>query len=63
MKYIAWNCRELGTPEAVDSLCDLVSQESHALIFLSKTKMFSHEMRRIKHKLHFKHDISIDDRN
>lgn len=60
MNFIAWNCRGLGSPGAVDSLHDLVKHKTLALIFLTETKSFTHEMMRVKHRLHFKSGIFVD---
>lgn len=60
MSFIAWNCRGLGSPEAVDSLHDLVKQKTPALIFLTETKALTHEMMRVKRRLHFKNGVAVD---
>ncbi|KAL2894806.1 hypothetical protein RDABS01_010715 [Bienertia sinuspersici] len=50
------------SPEAVDSLHDLVKQESPHLIFLVETKCFSQEIMRIKRRLGFKNGVMVDAR-
>ncbi|KAK9689068.1 hypothetical protein RND81_09G033200 [Saponaria officinalis] len=50
MSLLSLNCRELGNPEAVGSLRDLLRREAPALVFLCETKLSSEEMRRIRRK-------------
>ena len=61
MKHImAWNCRGLGSPTALNALRRLVSSENLQIVFLSETKQKSHEMEQIKKKLKWEHLIAVD---
>ena len=50
-KLIFWNCRVLGSPEAILSLADLIRQYPPDVIFLCETKSWDSEMDCIKRKL------------
>lgn len=52
---IFWNCRGLGSPEAVRSLTDLVRTISLDIVFLCETKRWSSEMCFIRSKLNLEH--------
>ncbi|KAL2892477.1 DELLA protein GAIP-B [Bienertia sinuspersici] len=48
MRCLVWNCRGLGSPEAIDSLHDLVKQEAPSL------------MTRVKRRLNFNNGVCVD---
>lgn len=51
ISILSWNCRGLGSPEAVRSLTDLVRNLSPDIIFLCETKRSKGEIGRILRKL------------
>lgn len=55
-----WNCRCLGSPEAVRSLSDLIRNQSPDIVFLSETKRWASEMRLIQRKLSFAHGVWVN---
>lgn len=56
--FLCWNCSELGSPEAVLSLTDLI--HTLDIVFLCETKQWASEMTKIREKLHFDHGVWVD---
>lgn len=50
MKVLAWNCRGLGNPKAINALKRIVITENPQMVFLQETKLHSHELERLKVK-------------
>lgn len=44
-KLLFWNCRGLGSPEAVRALSDLIRDKSPDIVFLCEAKRWATEMR------------------
>ena len=53
MHILSWNCRGLGSPEAVNALRRIVVNEDPQVVFLQETKLHPHEVERVKIKLKF----------
>ena len=53
MHILSWNCRGLGSPEAVNALRRIVVNEDPQVVFLQETKLHQHELERVKMKLKY----------
>ncbi|GMI94654.1 hypothetical protein HRI_003134700 [Hibiscus trionum] len=51
MRIFCWNCRGLGSPEAVQGLVFLVQKLEPTIIFLSETRLFNFDFERLKFSL------------
>ena len=59
MQILSWNCRGLGSPEAVNALRRIVINEDPQLVFLQETKLHQHELERVKVKLRYDGLIAV----
>lgn len=57
---LCWNCRGLGSPEAIRSLRNLIRQNSPNIIFLCETKRWGVEMEKVRRKLSLDHGVWVD---
>ncbi|GMI85919.1 hypothetical protein HRI_002261200 [Hibiscus trionum] len=48
MRLLCWNCRGLGSPEAVRGLVSLVRKLEPSVVFLSETRLFNFNFERLK---------------
>ncbi|CAM8951481.1 unnamed protein product [Rhodiola kirilowii] len=62
MRIISWNCRGVGGPRAVRSICDVVSTHRPSILGLVKTKKSDEEWEALRCKLGFKGCLSIRSR-
>src|ERR1044072_1153632 len=60
MKLLSWNCRGLGTLQAVRALAGLIHSEDPDLVFLMETRKKVFEMRKIRCLQHFEHLFGVD---
>ena len=54
------NCRGLGKPSAVCSLCELIRREAPALVFLAETKLSRAEFDRVRVRLGDFNRLAVD---
>lgn len=61
MKYIlSWNCREDGSPSTVSAISRLLSSKNPQIVFLSETKVKTHEMEKVRQKLKVERMLVVD---
>lgn len=60
MKVLSWNCRGVGQPATVLTLCELVKARRPDIVFLCETLSNSTILKIIRCKLHFAHCFTID---
>ena len=54
-----WNCRGLGSPEAVNALRCIVINKNPQVVFLQEIKLHQHEMERITRNLKFSNCLVV----
>ena len=59
MQILSWNCRGLGSPEAVNALRRIVINENPQIVFLQETKLHQHELERAAKKLKFSNCLVV----
>lgn len=60
MIALSWNCRGLGQPATVPTLCELVRARSPDVIFLFETLSFGIRLELLRVKLNFQSCFSVD---
>jgi exonuclease III len=60
MKILSWNCRGLGSPQAVRALLRLTRIENPQIVFLMETRLKANEVESVRNKLGFKYCLSVD---
>ena len=60
MRYLAWNCRGLGSPHAVRALRELIKKEDPHVVFLSETKLHVNKLEKIKNLCGMKNCFGVN---
>jgi hypothetical protein len=60
MKILSWNCRGLGSPQAVRALLRLTRIENPQIVFLMETRLKVNEVEGVRSKLGFKNCLTVD---
>ena len=59
MNSLYWNCRELGKPQSVRALHDLVQRWDPRIVFLLETKLKKKRMERVRDRLGFANGLLV----
>ena len=59
MNSLYWNCRELGKPQSVRALHDLVQHWDPRIVFLLETKLKKKRMERVRDRLGFANGLLV----
>ncbi|XP_042939568.1 uncharacterized protein LOC122274610 [Carya illinoinensis] len=60
MKILSWNCRGLGKPRTVQSLCMLVKEQVPDMVFLMETKLFYGRALKVEERFRFEGVIVVE---
>ncbi|XP_042964718.1 uncharacterized protein LOC122298940 [Carya illinoinensis] len=60
MKILSWNCRGLGNPRTVHSLCFQTKEKDPDLVFLMETKLSQARATKVARKARFERCVAVD---
>ncbi|PPR90579.1 hypothetical protein GOBAR_AA30105 [Gossypium barbadense] len=60
MKFMCWNCRDLGNPAKLRELKQLLAANNPDLIFLRETKMSANDFRRVQNKCRMQNGLAVN---
>lgn len=63
MKILAWNCRGLGNPRAIQALSNMLREKDPEIIFLSETRLVKRRMEGVRAKLGYANGFFVDSKN